>query len=260
MKPFVVLGTQRTGTTLIRTSLDSHSDVRCHGELFVVGRWPHRFTRERPYTLPDGYWSYRQSSIAARVGSVLTPSREVIRFLDRLYSCDDIAAVGFKLMLTEARRFPQVVDYLKERKVPAIHILRRNLLETLISRRVARATGVYHRTDGEQPGESARPNVEPRVRFDASQLARAIQALSNEDQAWQDLIYGHIPVHRVHYEDFVLAGQVESDKMLRFLGVEPHPLSSPLRKVVTSDWRRLVADPQMVEDTLRRIGFGHLVA
>lgn len=260
MKRFVVLGTQRTGTTLVRTSLDSHPDIRCHGEVFVVGRWPERFTRRKPYTEPDGYWAYRRASLPARLASFLQPDRTVARFLDDLYAGNE-SAIGFKLMLTEAQRFPAAVRYLKANRVAAIHVLRRNLLDVMISRRMARTTGVYHRHADTTPASDGRPARAPlRLTLDTGRLLRDLEAIAEEDRRWQELAYDQLPFMRVYYEDFVASRDARSKELLDFLGVAPRPLSSPLRKVVESDWRQVVVNPQGVEAVLRGTTFEHLLA
>src|SRR5215212_5764909 len=96
-RQFVIVGTQRTGTTLIRTSLDSHSDLICSGEVFKGGR--------RPYKELDGYWAYCRATPFNRVRHYVARKRNVREFLSRLLSREGAEAIGFKLMHSHARRY-----------------------------------------------------------------------------------------------------------------------------------------------------------
>jgi len=252
MTPFVILGTQRTGTTLIRTSLDSHPAVQCRGEVFVVGRWPLALSRTKPYTHSDGFWAYRRRNGSNRMLSLVARRRSIATFLDELYAPGARQAIGFKLMLSEARRFPEVLAYLKQRQVKAIHVLRRNVLNTFISRESARLTGVYHvRNTDEGTGAGARPPRRAKPRLDPRTLVAKLRSIAAEDAEWTELISHQLPVHRVVYEDFVRNQADTSAAMLEFIGIPPATLTSDLKKIVPDDWRAAVANSDEVERALK---------
>ncbi|MEO0974354.1 MAG: sulfotransferase [Pseudomonadota bacterium] len=216
-KRFVVVGTQRSGTTFIRQCLDSHPQVRCRGELFA-----------RSYGKADGYASYRHANVFHQLGHYLWRARQVRRFLgDRLTDVEvGVAVSGFKLMRSQVRRtpywYPMVLDFMHEEHYHVLHVVRRNLLRVLVSRATARARGQYHARDEV-------PTVQ--VALDVTTLLRSLDKLADENAYWRTATRG-LPVCVVEYEQFVDDRQVQSQRMLEFLGVDPeHPLHSPHQRV-----------------------------
>src|SRR5262249_58069631 len=62
-----------------------------------------------------------------------------------------IGAIGFKLVYGQAARRPGLLHELSARKVRVVHLLRANLLETVLSFETARANGAFHVKRGEEP-------------------------------------------------------------------------------------------------------------
>ena len=245
MSAFVIIGTQRTGTTLIRTSLDSHPHIRCSGEVFKTGR--------RPYLEPDGYWAYCHRTARSRIMQYLFRRRHVYRFLDNLLASADGKSPGFKMMYSHARRHPAAIDYVKTNRIKAVHVTRRNVLKTLLSRELARQTGVYHHFGEKQHGE-----VEA-IHLETGDLPRRLRNLVNEDREWQGLLYGHVDVHRVCYEVFVNDHESASRQLLMFLGLEYLDLTSNLTKLNPTDMRRLIRNYDEVANALRDSEFAELL-
>jgi LPS sulfotransferase NodH len=243
---FVIVGTQRTGTTLIRTSLDSHPDALCSGEVFKSGK--------RPYKKPDGYWAFCRETLSNRIRHYIARRRNVCAFLDRLLSRPDAQAVGFKIMYSHARRYPEVVEYLRRHQLCVIHVTRRNFLRTLISRDVARLTGIYHRTANSAQSAAAA------IELDVSTLVHRLRGISSEEGAWDSLLLGHSRVHKVCYEDFIDDRPAVTRKLLQFLGLRYTELNSPLEKVNASDMRHLISNYGEVEKALRATPFYGLLA
>ncbi|MCG6870479.1 MAG: sulfotransferase [Gammaproteobacteria bacterium] len=217
---FMVLGSQRTGSTLIRTSLDSHPSIRCYGEIFLM-----------PGIGPDSYPYYVSQSRDRKVKDLVFRRRLVRKFLHELYNNDIFDAVGFKFMYSQAKRFPYrraptVVDYAREHGVRIIHVIRENALKTLISRINARNTGIYHVKGESQKGA--------RITIPTKTLLNELTRIKSEDNHWAT-VFAENPYLLVHYEDFVESPEMISGKMLRFLGFDDDiELTSPHKKVITS--------------------------
>lgn len=242
---FVIVGTQRTGTTLIRTSLDSHPEVACSGEVFKTGR--------RPYKEPDGYWAFCREAPLNRLRHYVARRRNCQVFLTRLLSRPGARAIGFKMMYSHALRYPQVIDYIRRGGLRVIHVTRRNYLRTLISRDVARLTGVYHRTAGS--ATSSRESIT----LDPSTLVQRLQNVSREEQAWDELLRGHSAVHKLSYEDFVESRAAVTQGLLQFLELGYATLSSTLEKLNPSDLRQLIRNYDEVEAVLKPTPFHSLL-
>ena len=87
MRPFVVVGMPRTGSTLLTTGIAQHPEAKCYGELFH----PSDYERAHAHALQvNGEWIH------------FDPNREdAIEFLQNNVFCERDAAtkaVGFKLL------------------------------------------------------------------------------------------------------------------------------------------------------------------
>ena len=217
MNPFVILGTQRTGTTLLATCLNNHPDVVCLGEVFKKFK-----PKSRVDVNDSGYLFYREATALRQVAHLLCRGWLIARYLDELYSRKGAAAVGFKLMFNHLRQSGAIRRYLQRQKPKAVNVYRRNVLKTLVSNEVARATGVYHATATVS---------HTKVILPIETLLPRLQRLEDEKECWVRLLGDSLPLIRVAYEDFVSHRSEESEKLLKFLGLRHHDLQSDLRKV-----------------------------
>jgi len=171
---FVVAGTQRTGTTLLRTSLSSHPRIVCHGEVFKLGK--------KPYALPGGYWAFTRVDSAHRLQAAFFPRHACRNFLAELYGHRECSAIGFKLMLDQCEARPYLWPLVLQHQVKTILVTRRNLLKTLVSRQTAASTGVYH-VSATLPAKSAVANWAARpVRIEAATVIRDLDAIAVHDR------------------------------------------------------------------------------
>ena len=220
---FVILGSQRTGTTLIRTSLASHPDILCHGEAFNLGR--------KPYKDAGGYWHFSRQSFGRRVRSILRPAANTELFLSQLYESDGFAAIGFKLMLNHCRARPYIWDSLTRRNVRVLLIERRNVLKTLISRRAAQSSGVYHVSRTLRQGSAVASWTPKKVTLDIATLRQDLEAISAEHAAWKSMVGNRLSCLDVVYEEYAADGEAGNAAILDFLNVRPAPLKTDLKKV-----------------------------
>jgi hypothetical protein len=209
---------------------------------------------KRPYKEPDGYWAFCRQSLPNRIRHYIARRRNVFAFLDRLLSRRGAEAVGFKIMYSHTRRYPEVVEYIRQQEVCVIHVTRRNFLRTLISRDMARLTGIYHRTANS--AQSAPTAIE----LDVSILVQRLQNIANEEHAWDSLLLGHSRVHKVCYEDFVDDRPAVTRGLLQFLGLRYTDLNSPLERLNSSDMQNLISNYGEVATVLRMTPFYTLLA
>lgn len=224
---FVILGTQRTGTTLVRTSLNSHPDILCCGEVFLLGK--------RPYSKADGFWSYSRLNIRNRVRALLSPKKAAADYLDQLYSRPGYAAIGFKLMLGHCLKRPHIWPLLLDKNTKFILVRRRNSLKTLVSRRSASESGVYHISRTLSVGSAVDDWQARGVKLDPTTIIEELDAISRELDAWRTRLTGDIPQIEVVYEDYTRDVGGENERILDFLGVRQLPLTSDLKKVNPDD-------------------------
>jgi LPS sulfotransferase NodH len=230
-KRFILLATQRTGSSWLQEMLNTHPDMKVYSELFLadargVPIWePNDFEfaetfvegrTRRPVALTRGYWT--------------------VRYLRRLFDQPDVEANGFKYMYDQVKHSPMVLGYAAATRVPIVHLIRRNLLDTWISTKRAEATGMYHRpTDGRKPIPWAPSHVEDvAITLDPGETLLGLRRMVHERQQMRRwLVTTRTPTHEVVYEDLVKNPRQVAD-ILAFIGVgEPSglKLESPLEKV-----------------------------
>lgn len=240
---FVILGTQRTGTTLIRTSLGSHPEVLCHGEVFNLGK--------KPYRDEGGFWHYSRMSLGNRLRSVCRPRYATERFLADLYSSPGYSAIGFKLMLSHCRPRPYIWPCVKKRRVKAILVERRNVLKTLVSRRTASRSGVYHVSETFRRGSSVSSWTPRKIAIDTRGLVRDLDSIEAENREWKARIGGDLDCLSVVYEQYVADVAAGNNAILDFLGVRTAALSSDLQKVNPDRLDQIIANYDEVAEALK---------
>lgn len=233
---FVVIGTQRSGTTYLRQCLDSHPQVRCRGELFA-----------RSYGKSEGYQAYRHGSVLRQLGHYLRRTAQVEDFLRERFANREIGeqAVGFKLMRSHVRRvpylYPMLLPILRRDGYRVIHVVRRNLLRVLVSRRTALARGQFH-------ARTAVPTIE--ITLPVERLSDELATLAEENRFWIEACAG-MSRCEVEYEAFIADQRGESQRLLHFLGVDPEvDLSSPHRRVNRAPLGRIVKNYEEVREVL----------
>ncbi len=197
---FAILCLGRTGSTHLVALLDSHPRIRCFGEL-LNPKHP-KATDEGAFALAetDDPVAHVRSMLAARPG---------------------VEAIGFKLPLESIRAFPRAAELLTPAEgIALVRLRRRNLLELLVSRRLLRATLVSQSTAGSY-GDA-------RIAIPPAEALAALERIEAEQRELDELGAG-CPAVDVTYEEIAAGARLE--EIQRFLGVEPAPLDSPLKRL-----------------------------
>jgi LPS sulfotransferase NodH len=199
---FVVVGMQRTGTTLLGEYLQSHPQIYMGRELFKV-------SGEGRNVDPD---SYRYSDVSVEA------------FLDDFFTrrCKGVRACGFKVMADQLRQFPQIIDYLGCNGVVCIYLERLNIVDTAVSRLLARQRNVYHTE------EAVTFAPEPMAH---DRLLGELQRIEHDRAYLYDVLKAFAPL-TVHYEVMTADKTKALLPVLKRLGVERDvEMSSPLKKI-----------------------------
>lgn len=243
MVRFFIAGIRRTGTTAIRTALDAHPQVRCVGEAFNFGD---RFKTIRGLNCEDGYRQYINSIPAGRARDLLLRTPTVNQYLDHLYAMPDYDAIGFKLMHFQGRKFPMVIKYLRRNNVRCIHIIRKNVLKTLVSCAVKRETGRSHTKLATQKTQ---------VNLEEDKLLKDLERYDRDNKDWVKQTQG-LPYLLVYYEDFAENKSRELTRICEFLGVEPTAELEPRYvKGSPNDIREILINYDAVERILKGTRF-----
>ena len=229
---FVIVGTARTGSTLLVDLLKSHSQVRVFGELF-------RSTDEIGWDVKP-FASFQSPEIVSlyRRDPVTFLQSHVFRRWPR--TCK---AVGFKLFYYHARTPEHAVvwDYLAaDPDICVIHLRRRNLLAQYYSLRLA------HQTNSWTKSAMKKTDSESLV-LDAQECSDHfgwVRALEEECIAF----FARREVHDVWYEDLVANKEGTMGDIQNFLGLEHKRVSATVARQRTKPLRLSIAN----YDSLRR--------
>jgi LPS sulfotransferase NodH len=209
---FIILGRSRTGSNYLRGLLGSHPQVLVLGEVLKnpdAIEWG---------TAPGG------SPEAAEVFR-----REPERFLEDYVFCDRpgyLRAVGFKLFYYHARTGPtsRIWPHLQAMtRLRVIHVKRRNILRTHLSRVRAEQTDVWVNTSGA-------PESPPPVALDYGTCRRDFE----QTRAWEveaDGVFAGHELLEVYYEDLVDEPEIQAQRVQTFLGL-------PLRGLKPQTYRQ----------------------
>jgi LPS sulfotransferase NodH len=188
---FVVLSSQRTGSTLLVRSLDSVPEIFCAGEIFHFGKHTHHREFQYPYLKPG-------KNALARAAAVLLQKRRLERHLAYFYgrAGEGVCAVGFKLMVSQAGRYPAIVGWLRRHSLTAIVLYRRNTFDATLSYCMARMTGRYHSDRAESQAKA-----EP-VTIDETEFAHCFDSCAADRERLLEL-HRSLGGVLVAYEDMV---------------------------------------------------------
>ena len=215
---FVLLSTQRSGSTWVVDMLNSHPHVTCYGALFLPeGRGPQPAGAQMPY-----FYDLIEQEGTSRIQQ---PYRGW-RFVNSVFrTTQGGKAVGFKLMYSQFKYVPWLLLYLTLKRVRVVHLVRSNKLDHVISAESARLRGQFHQRAGE--------HVEnPPVRLDPNKiLDRLLWEETKIERARRILSILRVPVHEVTYEHLVQT-PARYDDILGFLGTDPNQgeLTTSFRK------------------------------
>lgn len=210
---FIVLTTQRSGSTYLIHLLGTHPNVISFSEVMNEaaigwGRWKSTFRKKNnPLLLP-------LRNIA--------PSLFLNRVVFRSYP-PSIHAVGFKLMYSQINRFPSVLRFLKEHEVKIIHLKRSNLLEMYVSLKRGEVSDVWHTTD-----QALTPDV--RLYLQPADCREFFTKIGTLQKRFDRFFVGG-SMMSMSYEHLRGNKNNEMEKIERFLSIRHHLLTSTFQKM-----------------------------
>lgn len=204
---FIILSRSRTGSNMLVSCFNSHPNVYCEGEIF--SKADARVWRETLASVFD------------------TQPRHV-------------KAAGFKIFYYHAkgeagRPLWDELRGMKELRV--IHLRRRNILRTIISRKLAGQNDEWlRRSDGCQ-GRGAGQ----KLALDPAELAEGFRQTREWEQRGAEMFSGH-PMLDLCYEDFVVSPEAAFKPVTALLGVEYRTPVAETRKQNTAPLSALVVN------------------
>jgi LPS sulfotransferase NodH len=234
---FIILCAARTGSTMLRHMLNSHPDVRCHGEV-MTGRGV------------DAFAGLDRAGDPSVTGPLMDRRMSDPQgFLEELVLDPGPArAVGFKIKYEELllSDYAWLLAWLKNhRDIRVIHLRRENRLKRLISE--VTATKVYRLYN--VTSEAERP-IAARVSLSA---AECLEDFARTEER-EGLFQGHFEDHdtlETTYEAIVDDRADVRSQLARFLVVAPKILTTPTLKLNSDDLRDMLEDYEALAAALR---------
>ena len=231
MKPFVIIGSRRSGTTYLRRSLHNHPDIVCHGEPFG----------------PES-----RGALEAPVRMRKMPSKEErdadpIAYLDRMLAFHTSGLVGFKLLLAHS---PPVLNEIAARGYRLIILRRENALAKYSSDQILMAM------QGSGDPFNLPANDGPsaiKAIFDTDAFERYMEGERGRWKMFGEILEQHSPP-RFNLEYSELAWGDGRERALGFLGAELRPLEAGIQKHNSTNVLSRFANPDVVEGYLSAKG------
>jgi len=241
--PFILLSTQRTGSSWLLEQLHAHPSIFTHSELFLnEGEGLPRFNGDGKLT----FFSTYQDNAGAASG--WNARRKLLRsYLNEVYRArEGVGAVGFKLMYSQVRRMPDILSHLTWRRVKILHLVRRNLLDVYLSKMEREARGFAHA----RPDEAVE---QVKLPIDTDKLKSYLRRASKEHEVWsKQIVRMGLERHEIVYEDIVNDPSRLNDAF-HFLGqdaLENVPTES-FRKLAQGSQQERILNYEEVADALR---------
>ncbi len=210
---FMIVGTQRTGSTILARSLNFHAHIASSGEWVQYVPWHQKL-------------QMTQRALTGDFSQLLPLHQEL---MEKVFN-EHTRWLGFKLLfrssamwlhhprLAPALWVDRLEAYLRwlshQPHIHIIHIVRRDAIEWLKSKYVASQTGIF-------TGQAYPEHV--KVRIPLHGAAKRLQAKNWIDHRLATLSATH-PYCRVYYEDFLQNDQAATAAMMQFLQCDPTQL------------------------------------
>lgn len=235
MRPFAVVASQRTGSTLLVRSLDASPRIFCAGEIFHSGG--NIFHGEYRYSEP-----LLGSRRLGRLFDVASAGWRIRRHLEIFFARagTGVEAAGFKLMTSHIRASSSILSSLVKHGVTLLFLHRRDSFATALSYYKAKSSGVYH-SDRTAESGATRIVTADLVRFGA-QLAHC----ERDKLALRDM-HSALGGTLLAYEDMVADWNGFIENVGRAIGVDRLKIPAALEKLETT--HRVIIEN---EDALRR--------
>ncbi len=255
MTEFILLSTQRSGSSWVIDVLNNHPSVKTYSELFInrkpfiKGKDPLIWVGERDILPWYPYWMERRTQI----NSLLKPYF-YFSYLKEIYSPgkrgNDI--IGFKLMYNQLRHHPFILFYMRFYKVRVVHLIRENFLDAILSKEAVKIRKIHH---------SKSDSGTVRIHLDPSDLLKQLKWRETKVR-WVRRIFSHIglPYLEITYEE-LLFDEKRFNIIFKFLGAESgrQYLGSSLKKLNKGSHKEMIRNYDEIREVLKGTKYSRLL-
>jgi len=257
LEKFAVVSTPRSGSVFFGRILGSHPRIQCYPEIFH----PDNYTADWSFYFfwlqkvrEDGY-----NLTHFRTGSILAEYLESI-FSDH----NDVMATGVDIKYNYFGLFPGQTKIIKQAIPKALHLIRRNILKTMISFELCeRRKELGRRSHGTEKV----PPVKLTIRPDR-QLLEKLELRKDEIDRFRKALKNEFETLEIFYEDFFPPSASESSttapavlkQIYEFLAIEEEnlPVSTNLKKTNSDHLSDLIENYEEIRSFLVANGWEHL--
>jgi len=187
-------------------------------------------------------------------------------FLEFIFNSQpDKLAIGIDIKYNHFIYIPNIIGLLRKHEVQVLHLVRKNLLKTLISCVLNEQKAVLKRkSHGTQKVQPARVHLKP-----DKNLINELRRRRKQIDDYRKLLSTHLRCLEIYYEDFFTNSASESDtiaplvleKVYDFLDIQDkqYKLETSLRKTNPDDLRLLIENFEEVSAVLTDTEFGHFL-
>ena len=134
MASFVIIGTPRTGTTMLVNTLNNAQDFTVLGEVCTpkIGmninqiHWDKVVQKQREQRIKYHITTWMKENKYDKIDKNV-----VFKYFDYVYSLNK--HVGYKLLYPHMQKIPYAVEYIKEKNIKCIHLFREKKLKQAVS-------------------------------------------------------------------------------------------------------------------------------
>lgn len=242
---FCILSAQRSGSTWLKSLLNSHPQITALDELFIdksnAKGW------EKEFFSP--FYQYKKDKNRLR-------SLIVFEYLESLDDCNKKAfeIVGFKLMYNQIKKYPEIILKMFFDKYCIIHLVRKNHLDILISLTSANQYDMFHVKQDSSEVKT--------IALETSSLIKKLNYHKRRYQMFKTfLTLLPIKVIEVDYESLVNDKNKTLDTLTDFLQVNrvSIPLDSDHKKVNPGFYRDKISNYHQVLETLKHTEYASFI-
>lgn len=245
MTKFIVFTTPRTGSTLLVKSLDTHPDIFCAGEIFLLSGT--QFHGECSFK----FWKFPLPKKAIYLLNFPNMWMNLKSFLNRFFTPKKgEKARGFKLMHFQTAYLPGIIDYLKKNDVKVILLLRENLLKNTLSDLRARHTGVYHNS-------GASTEKLPKFKVDVETLGKKMAEIDTFNKQLEH-VTADMNRLKVTYEEFD-NWDATMQKVLNFINVSGKSIAPVSKKLNPDKLEDMIENYDEMKAWLQQHNYAHFL-
>lgn len=248
---FIILGTARTGSSLLLSLLSGLEEIRVSGELFNLDTLPVPVLKEILNTPVDYLQQrlYQNLSERKRVlgfkifydhftpdyfSKMINPEEASEELKKRFQTLNNYVYTHYTPAALEDK-FRELWEYLAaDKELKVIHLKRNNKLETLVSLKTAFVTNQWMSW---RPATTSTTYLE----LDVEECSRYFSKIDAYESDYAQLFAGH-DMLELSYETMIASQELTMQTICNFLGVTAKPASTILKKQVTAPMKEVISN------------------